>query len=268
MDYNFEFVRALYRGAMIEVPTPLVNLNIDYNGVLASHYFLIDTGSTGSHINTKGLDVVKSAFVIPKDNSHIELKPFLPFNDELVRFFVNRLSNLTNQDDHPNQVGLIGTNILKDYLLTIDYQNKKIFFEKDCKVRDGLFRMDANFSDSYFVFFDINYDGKKLKLLFDTGCGGDLILFEHRVDIPYLTSKSDKSRGANGVTYETIEFDSEISLTDSYKTKIKILKTHTTTKDFDFDGILGNNILFDNKICIDYPNRAFYTDRPCGLIQN
>ena len=266
MNFIFEYKKALYRGDMVEVPVPVVKFEMEYNGIVEGHHILVDTGSNGTHINTKGLAIVGSKYEIAVDITHIKLKLFLPYTDELVNFYVNRLSDLTAKEDYPNPVGLIGCNILKDYLLIIDYRSKEIWFEKAGSIKDDLYKIEAEFTENYFIFFQVNYSGKKLKLIFDTGCGDDLILFEHRVNLIYTTLETNDSRGANGASYQIDTAENEIQITDTYKTKIKIFKNHEVTKDFDFDGILGNNIFFDNKIYIDYPNKSFYTEQPCVLM--
>ena len=177
--------------------------------------------------------------------------------------------------------GFIGGNLLKDFIVKIDYQKKILTFYKNkknirkklkryrdihIKIRRGKPFMKAS------VQFAKNQKKDSLNLLIDTGNSDALWLFENK---NFHRPNNQKSipdflgLGLNGeVTGERIKLyrffiDEYYKLKDIYTAFPDQKYYHKLIEINKFDGIIGSEILQRFKIFLDYKNKNIYLRKNC-----
>ncbi|MFN8286024.1 MAG: hypothetical protein U0V74_04685 [Chitinophagales bacterium] len=263
---KFTGVSTEYKGVTYNIPLPvfkavLANGNNEYT----LHLYL-DTGSNGSMLFPYSV-----RFLYPE---------FLPgTTDATTELFIKQLDNnaigfsklfrldhdarLSEAHENPICCGIIGTDFLKDYELHINYAISDFYLLQNEEVRLP-FTCTYSFENN-FLFLYAEVEGAKLKLLYDTGMGGPLLLFER--GFAKLTNHNFKAvsreyaNGAFGAVYYYDAYEQKMPLLFNshltFDAEFGVQEKHPFMDIMDCDGILGNQLFDGKQILIDYPNQKF-----------
>ncbi len=167
--------------------------------------------------------------------------------------------------------GIVGGDLLKDFIVKINYANKRItFYNPETYVYNKCNKCEVFPLDFYnkkpFINVNVeNYLGDvvKVKLLIDSGGGDALWLFEHshpKIIVSENYFKDYLGKGLNGNIYgKRSKIDKLIigsfifeNASVSYPDSTSIVAVH---KNKDRNGTLGAGILKRFHVILDYPNR-------------
>lgn len=166
--------------------------------------------------------------------------------------------------------GLIGYDLLKDFIVTINYVSKRITFSnpktykyrkcRKCEVFDLDFFKKKPYINGIVSFNEPNKKPKPVKLLIDSGGTDALWLFESdEIKIPENSFRDFVGEGISGSIYGMRNKGKSFSLKSFVLKKPNItyldtLSTVIARKHEGRDGSLGSSILSRFKVIFDYPN--------------
>ncbi|WP_130734422.1 PDZ domain-containing protein [Flavobacterium sp. J27] len=267
-----------------ELTHNLIIITVNINDVALN--MLLDTGSEKNLLfsfpendsimlyNTKkvkinGIGGGESIEAIVSANNKLEVKDYVDSNFELLLVTEHDI-NLVNKLGVPIN-GIIGATFFKDFLVEINYQNKKVILYKDLKNKEkklGKYiqeEIDLIGDKPYIdIVSEINKKNVNLKLLIDTGLGDGLWLFENdtiQCNDKFFNGvlgrglggeiKGKKSRVAK-LKIANLELKEALV---SYPDSISFNKTNLVTNR---NGSLGGGILKRFNWFLDYKNNLVY----------
>ena len=268
-----------------ELTHNLIILDVDFNGV--SLKMIADTGSdmnilfsfpekdslvlsNTEKIQIKGVGKGTSLEAYLSKRNKVKIKEYEDLNFEIV-LIPNQDISIINKLGIPVN-GILGSSFFKEYLVEINYQKKQIILHKNkLLLKDKRIikfnTIAANFNENkpYIQLpISLNADKKNVKLLFDTGLGDGLWLFEN----DSLKCKNDffvdlLGVGLSGEIYgkrsriEQISFDGLI-LKDALVSYPDSLSFNQISLLNDRNGSLGGDIIKRFNWFLDYENKQFY----------
>ncbi len=255
---------SIYKGKKIVQNIPLFLTTAILNNAEEQFYLLLDTGSNGSILNLNGLkEFSKIDTSIIENELYVQLISFNNFIINLsLKFYIDKNAKLTSIDDSPNHIGLIGMDLLCNYVLIINY--KENYFKLSKSISKEVKKSNHYLFENKFLFLIIKIKNKAFKLIFDTGMNGDYILFEKSIvslEIDNLIiQEKHTGNGHQGNIYEIEYYENEVNLeynNYNHLTNLKMIKNHPFFDQYNFDGIIGNDFFENNIIEIDYINETF-----------
>ncbi|MCK6607852.1 MAG: PDZ domain-containing protein [Flavobacterium sp.] len=268
-----------------ELSHNLIIIDVVFNGVKLK--MIADTGASKSivfslpendslELKEANLITISGAGISEKVQGYLskkntlKVKGYLDYNFEAI-FVFNHDISLVNKLGIPIN-GILGSSFFKNHLIEIDYQRKKIILYKSNK--EKIKKISKKYVKSVveinrerpYVFIKTKFDNKNmdLKLLFDTGLGDGLWLFEND------SIKSNPNffldflgRGLSGDIY------GKKSRVDEVKLEINLLEDVLVSyPDLNFldksmivknrNGSLGGEVLKRFNWILDYENQDFY----------
>jgi hypothetical protein len=262
----FSKLSTVYKGQSVEIPLPCFCSVIQINEQNYTLHFFLDTGSNGSILFVNSIKLIYPDFAIPADcsSSIINLISFEDYSiDTKLRFRLDHQSNFAEPFERPILSGIIGSDLLKDYSILIDFTKSAFTLTKNS---DEILSLTCEyFFENNFLFLIANIGSTKLKLLYDTGMGGALALFERgfaKIDqSTFVKTSSEYATGALGFAYKYDGYEQELKLVFSdnltFDTEFAVQMDSDMTNAFECDGILGNQLFLDRSVCIDYVRQKF-----------
>ena len=268
-----------------ELTHNLIILDVDFNGVPLK--MIADTGSdmnilfsfpekdslvlsNTEKIQIKGVGKGTSLEAYLSKRNKVKIKEYEDLNFEIV-LIPNQDISIINKLGIPVN-GILGSSFFKEYLVEINYQKKQIILHKNkLLLKDKRIikfnTIAANFNENkpYIQLpISLNADKKNVKLLFDTGLGDGLWLFEN----DSLKCKNNffvdlLGVGLSGEIYgkrsriEQISFDGLI-LKDALVSYPDSLSFNQISLLNDRNGSLGGDIIKRFNWFLDYENKQFY----------
>lgn len=263
---KFTPVTTEYKGNMYTIPLPVFDVNLQYQDRAYDFSMYLDTGSNGTMLFPFSANLVNPGFVTEDK---------LPFIDVTLNHFgtatiaqpkrirLDYDARLGESFEKPIVAGIIGTDFLKQYALHINYAQSSFFL---LPAGTPALPLTCRYVfENNFLFLYASLLGARLKLLFDTGCGGGMLLFEKgfsKVQGHTLKPGSrEYAQGAFGATYYYDSYDEEVVFDFGselmFKTGFGVQQKHPVSDTLDCDGILGNQLFSDRQIIIDYPAQVF-----------
>ncbi len=243
---------------------------IDYTNEGNGEYMFFDTGFSLSTL--QNIPESKSKFLykyIVKDSNGIE-KELAVFNVE--QFDIGNLSlndysfkedtSLRSFDVNLKTVGVIGHNIIKDYIWDFDMDKSIVtVYDKRSNPHMSTPDMELSIVNKNNVLIDVN--GKKSKALFDTGCSAPVVLGggSYQINNPffpnfYFTSRNQSSFSENVNRNKLLKNREEvinIKLGDICFNEVMYLNGKKE------ESLIGMPFLHNYKrVILDYPNCKIY----------
>jgi len=167
--------------------------------------------------------------------------------------------------------GIIGSSFFKDYLVEINYQRKKVILYNNSKMTDKKTRkfikeqVEINNTKPYLnMISEINKKSINLKLLFDTGLGDGLWLFENdsiKCNTSFINDILGRGLGGD-ITGKKSRVDklevSNVILKDALVSYPDTLSFSQINLIEGRNGSLGGEILKRFNWFLDYKNKLFY----------
>jgi len=167
--------------------------------------------------------------------------------------------------------GIIGGDLFKDFIVDVNYQNKKLTFydpkkyvQETCK-KCQTFPLEFYRNKPYIKAEVVNDNGKrsKVKLLIDSGGGDALWLFEGSEKNIKITGRSFEDflgQGLSGAVFGKRSMIDKMILGDFEFENITVSYPDSTSvmsrgKNIDRNGTIGAEILRRFRMIIDYPNK-------------
>ncbi len=272
----------------ITIPFSLINnmmvISAEVNGKELS--FLLDTGLEKTilfnlkfsdslilhdveKLQLRGLGVGKPINALKSKNNVFKIKGIINPN-HLLYIIIDDMFDLSAKMGVDIN-GIVGGDLLKDFIVKINYANKRItFYNPETYVYNKCNKCEVFPLDFYnkkpFINVNVeNYLGDvvKVKLLIDSGGGDALWLFEHshpKIIVSENYFKDYLGKGLNGNIYgKRSKIDKLIiggfifeNASVSYPDSTSIVAVH---KNKDRNGTLGAGILKRFHVILDYPNR-------------
>ncbi|MQP23815.1 hypothetical protein GFJ94_01910 [Flavobacterium sp. LMO8] len=268
-----------------ELTHNLIILDVDFNGVPLK--MIADTGaemnilfsfpdkdsivlSNTEKIQIKGVGKGNSLEAYLSKSNKVKIKEYEDLNFEIV-LIPNQDISIINKLGIPVN-GILGSSFFKQYLVEINYQKKQIILHKNKLllkdkriIKFNTIAADFNENKPYIQLpISLNADKKNVKLLFDTGLGDGLWLFEN----DSLKCKNDffvdlLGVGLSGEIFgkrsriEQISFDGLI-LKDALVSYPDSLSFNQISLLNDRNGSLGGDIIKRFNWFLDYENKQFY----------
>lgn len=226
--------------------------------------------SNTEKIQIKGVGKGESLEAYLSKKNHVKIKQYEDHNFEIV-LIPNQDISVINKLGIPVN-GILGSSFFKHYLVEINYQKKQIILHKkellqnDNRIKNFQ-KIDVDFAENKpYVKMPINFekDKKTVKLLFDTGLGDGLWLFEN----DSLKCKDDffvdlLGVGLSGEIFgkrsriQQISFDGLV-LKDALVSYPDSLSFNQISILHDRNGSLGGDIVKRFNWFLDYSNKQFY----------
>ena len=261
----------------------LIILPMDVNGTQLN--FILDSGVGSAvvfnlttadsiefkHMETvqlKGLGGGEGVSALKSKRNRFKIGDLIAINKDL--FIINNdklnLSNRLGLTIH----GLIGYDLLRNFIVSINYSSKQITFSnpktynykkcRKCEVFDLEFFRKKPYINGVVTFNDVEKKPQSVKLLIDSGGTDALWLFENnRVNIPENSFRDFVGEGISGSIYGMRNKIKSFRLNEFVleKPNITYLDTISTVLARKFegrDGSLGSEVLSRFNIIFDYPN--------------
>lgn len=221
-------------------------------------------------VKLRGLGEGESVDALLSKRNRVKMESIFNSNQDLFIIYNEKLDLSGKLGIEVN--GIIGYDILKDFIVTINYSNKKITFTKpesfvykkcrSCETFDLFFYKNKPFIEGKIVVENPNYRKISVQLLIDSGGTDSLWLFEDQekgIKIPENSFKDFIGEGISGgifgmrsriKSFELKRFvikNPNVAYLDSVSTAYA--KGLTTR-----NGSLGGNILKRFNVILDYPN--------------
>jgi len=265
-----------------ELSHNLIIVDVVFNGVKLK--MIADTGASKSIVfsipNNESM-VLKEADLITISGAGIseKVEGYLSTNNKLqigkysdndfeAIFVFDRDISLVNKLGIPIN-GILGSSFFKNYLIEIDYQRKKIILHKFSK-----FKFKENYVESKieinkdrpYIFLKTKLENSEfdLKLLFDTGLGDGLWLFENDSIIcnsNYFTDYLGK--GLSGDIYGKKSRIEQVRIATNILTNVLVSYPEVTFFDKNStiqnrNGLLGGEVIKRFNWIIDYKRQMIY----------
>ncbi len=229
-----------------------IKIPVQLEGDTNTYYFQFDTGANHSSLYTKGAD---STFV-----NRIAEKEI---NSSIGTLKLDINSSMSFSTAKGNTIGTIGSDILKDKAIEIDYNNQKIKFLS--QYNENKYQL-SDISKSFGrPVINIEVKGKPYPYLFDTGAS----LFDLWTTKKYWNKWKDKeasisefpiySWGKTNTAYRT-QLKAPTNINGWPTTSVKQVWYNSNKnfnklfKEADVDGIIGNVPFLNEVILIDMKN--------------
>ncbi|MFT5791116.1 MAG: hypothetical protein ACI9LI_000447 [Saprospiraceae bacterium] len=219
-------------------------------------------------VKLKGLGAGDAVIALKSKRNRFKIRNLYAINKDL--FIINNdklnLSAKLGLTVH----GLIGYDLFKDFIVTINYTSKRITFSdpktykyrkcRKCEVFDLDFFKKKPYINGIVSFNEPNNKPKEVKLLIDSGGTDALWLFESdEMEIPKNSFKDFVGEGISGSIYGMRNKLKSFSLKSFVLEKPNItyldtLSTVIARRHEARDGSLGSGILSRFKVIFDYPN--------------
>lgn len=161
---------------------------------------------------------------------------------------------------------LLGFNAIKSKIWEIDFPHKRLRFydKKNYRYQGKADKIKvSNRNDAFFL--EIEIDGKKRQVLFDTGAAAPLALAANDDEILALKNEGVQERGMIGGRTEKMnawtKITTEVKIGSYQFNKIPTSYYQKAHKGFNSDGILGLPFVKDFIVIIDSENDALYFER-------
>jgi hypothetical protein len=261
----------------------LIVIPVQINGVELS--FLLDTGiskpiifnffnlseelqiNQTERIYLRGLGEGNPVEVLKSRNNVFKIGVAINLNQDLYAIFDSSL-NFAPRLGVPIH-GIIGYDLLKDFVVEINYTNKYIklhdpesYKSKKCNKCKTL-NLEFHNKKPYIIgSININGKDKQVKLLIDSGSSDALWLFEdeeHNISVPNKYFKDFLGRGLSGSVYGKRSKLNKFSIVGFELKKINVAFPDSSSivyakKIKDRNGSLSGEILKRFNIILDYPN--------------
>lgn len=247
---------------------PSENFSIDFeliNGLIVIEAsvnskkgnFILDTGCSflavaGKHSNGS-IDLVTTDFQVKASEVNIdkfELGLIQEIGVQAVQFNMDKINQLVDRDID----GLIGTQIISDYNLMIDYNQNKVVFISD--------RAELNSFDPFeFVitksqikhngdqsFIDVQIGGEQLNMLLDSGANISVLDLKWQDQFKALSKRNNNSSISNDFTIHQSSINN-VSITDL---GVVYRDLSSVQGSMPYDGILSLSSLNVDKVLFDY----------------
>jgi len=115
-----------------------------------------------------------------------------------------------------------------------------------------------------FVMLEVDIQGQKLLLMFDTGSSSSIILYSDQFDSLHLTV-AEKARVYSEHVWESVLEGTadQVSVLGTIKKDVPVVRTTWPQFDRIYKGVLGPSIFSDHRITIDYHTQTVgVTDKP------
>lgn len=268
---KFTGIDAEYKGTKVNVPIPVFDATLQYSDKETGLSMLLDTGSNGTMLYPHCIKLLSPDFIPETQEPGVEVT-IKQFGDLSINRAKKMRLDLGSLPPEPIQTpmvsGIVGSDFLKDYALHIDFAKSEFLLLKEkpeqlpfsCK-----FTIDE---DKRFLCLYPQVLGVELKLIYDTGCGGALVLFEPGFakvpQEPFKATGREYAEGAFGATYyydSYEETEMELSFCDElkFKTEFGVMQQHSMIDEASahYDGLLGNQLFAGRQVVIDYVSQTF-----------
>lgn len=264
----------------------LIVIPLEINGTELS--FILDTGvnktilfnlsekDSVSLLNTqkiklRGLGSGDAVDAIISTNNTFKIKGLVN-NNETVYVILKDYFDLSSKMGMTIH-GIIGYNLLKDFIVNINYKTKRIYFYnpktytyKKCKKCESFplqFYRKKPFIDAKVSLDTIDENYIDVKLLVDSGGSDAIWLFENSkksITTPKLFFNDILGEGLSGVIFGNRSRISKFKLgkfvvTNPTVSFLDSMSTHNARKFKARNGSIGGGILSRFKVWIDYPNK-------------
>ena len=268
-----------------ELTHNLIIVDVNFNGIPLK--MIADTGaemnilfsfpekdsvvlSHTDKIQIKGVGKGESLDAYLSKMNHVKIRDYEDLNFEIV-LIPNQDISVINKLGIPVN-GILGSSFFKSYLVEINYQKKQIILHRKELLQDdnrikNFQKMDVDFDESkpyVKIPITLDKDNKVYKLLFDTGLGDGLWLFENdslKCNDKFFTDFlgvglsgeifGKRSRVQQIIFSDLFLKDALVSYPDSVSfNQISILH--------DRNGSLGGDIVKRFNWFLDYQNKQFY----------
>lgn len=232
----------------------LINLSYKLDNINYFGNFILDTGSNTSVLLSEQTDIVElEILTIGGIQSNEKFK--LP------------TSNTISISDVKDVNGVLGLDFLSNNIITINYKEEYIDFQKKAVYTDTPI-LSYEFESNYLL-LNLTIENEDFTFFFDTGSSLDILFFENRtknIKIDSLKTKQDKASSFSENDHKLITYEKDISI--NFKncfqktTNLKILKSSKMTDSVPsfIHGLIGNNFFINNTIIIDYINQKFIVE--------
>lgn len=237
--------------------------------------FLLDTGAPLLVLNQKTEDSQKkigaTSVTSNFDISSIKVKEFT-----WAGIYHKNLDALALDMNHIEQAakrtvkGIIGYDILKNYEVLIDYENKQLWLLQSGNNKlhiaaEPIATLEFELQDHLPV-IEVQIDGQKFRFGLDTGAGVNLLDVRHRdllsqklavnTNLESLRAIDQTTRLTESVIVEQTQISTlPVDKMKYLFTDLHHLKSNTA---LDIDGVFGFSFFEKVKCSIDYPNRKLY----------
>ncbi len=219
----------------------------------------------------KGLGNSEPVEALISKNNHFQIANIVNSNEDLYIVLKDNF-NISSKMGEPIH-GIIGSDLLKDVIVKIDYPNKVLTFYnpkkytfkkcRKCEEVDLEFHRNKPYINAFIQLDTISNKKIKIKLLIDSGGSDALWLFEgtnKNIRTPKKYFEDVLGEGLSGTVYGNRSRIPEFRLGKFIikKPTISFLDTSSTVHARKFksrNGSIGGNILKRFKIWLDYPNK-------------
>lgn len=175
-----------------------------------------------------------------------------------------------------NVNGFIGGELIKDYIVKIDYKHQRLNFYKHDDFNNKILKRYREFpleiiDEKPYVYIDAQKEKKsnfrKMKLLIDTGNSDDIWIFlKDSLQIPAHQKVIDDYFGlgfsgeikGKRIKYHRFVLDNRIKLRNVYAGLPDIVYFEHIIKNNPFDGLMGGEVLRRFFVILDYKNKKMY----------
>lgn len=232
-------------------------------------------------INLQALGKQKPLEAIISTGNHFQIKNIISPKEDLYVILNDNLNISAKMGETIH--GIIGYNLLKNFVTKINYSSKKITFYnpanykykscKNCEIFPLQFYKNKPYVNSYIQMDTVTNKKTAVKLLIDTGGSDALWLFEgskKNIVTPKKYFKDFLGEGINGTIYGNRSKIPEFSLgkfkiptpTVSF---LDTLSTHNARLFKERNGSIGGNILKHFTIWIDYTHKKIKLKKKSSL---
>jgi len=231
--------------------------------------FQIDTGASSSMIRKKVADKLNIVPSEQRQGHGPEGKTFIAPMAEVASISIGDygtslpscvIVNMQNQNVPEKFLGLIGSDFIKNFIITIDYKKKELIFEDKQSLNNRLLtgikipiKFNKNAPNIPYVRVTIN-DSVNGEYIFDTGVPITHLSYNDFQAIGLtkdIQKMQKKSKNILGSKFETLYTNiSSFSINDS----LKIMNFKICTCD-NCDGLIGNNFLSNFIVTLNYKEK-------------
>lgn len=271
-----------------ELSHNLIIIDVVFNGVKLK--MIADTGASKSivfslpendslELKEANLITISGAGISEKVQGYLskkntlKVKGYLDYNFEAI-FVFNHDISLVNKLGIPIN-GILGSSFFKNYLIEIDYDKKKMILHKSkqdkfVKIKRDYIETDLEITKNRpYIFLKTKFKEEQfdLKLLFDTGLGDGLWIFENdKIKCNSVFFVDYLGKGLSGDIYGKKSRIEEVRLEDNMLKDV--LVSYPDVNFFDKNmlienrnGSLGGEVLKRFNWILDYENQKIYFKR-------